>query len=145
MSHTHAWVLVHVVFSTKERAHLIPDVSELCRYITGIAKAKNLTLLAAGGTSNHVHLLIALNPAFSLSKAVQDLKGNSSRWLGERGLRFAWQEGYGAFGVSQSQKDIVADYIGRQAEHHRRWSFEQEFMTLLRKSGASYDLRYVFG
>ena len=104
MSHTHAWVLVHVVFSTKQRANLIPDVNELCRYMTGVAKAKKLTLLAAGGTSNHVHLLIALNPALPLSKAVQDLKGNSSRWLGERGVRFAWQEGYGAFGVSQSQR-----------------------------------------
>jgi hypothetical protein len=56
-----------------------------------------------------------------------------------------WQEGYGAFSVSQSQKQVVADYIARQAEHHRKWSFEQEFMTLLRKSGASYDARYVFG
>ena len=100
MSHTHAWVLVHVVFSTKERANLIPDVSELCRYITGIAQAKKVTLLAAGETSNHVHLLIALNPSLALSKAVQDLKGNSSRWLGEHGVKFAWQESYGAFGVS---------------------------------------------
>ena len=145
MSHTHTWVLVHVVFSTKERANLIPDVSELCRYVTGVAKAKKLILLAAGGTSNHVHLLLALNPALALSKAVQDLKGNSSRWLGERGVQFAWQEGYGAFGVSHSQKDAVAYYIGRQEEHHRKWSFEQEFMTLLRKSSASYDSRYVFG
>ncbi len=145
MSHTHAWVLVHVVFSTKERANLIPDVRELCRYITGIARAKKVTLLAAGGTSNHVHLLIALNPVLSLSKVVQDLKGNSSRWLGEHGVRFAWQEGYGAFGVSQSRKQAVADYIGGQEEHHRKWTFEQEFMTLLRESGATYDERYVFG
>lgn len=78
MSHTHAWVLVHVVFSTKERANLIPDVSELCRYMTGVVRAKKLTLLAAGGSSNHVHLLIALNPVIALSKGVQDLKGNSS-------------------------------------------------------------------
>lgn len=145
MSHTHAWVLVHVVFSTKERANLIPDIDELCRYVTGIAKAKKITLLAAGGVSNHMHLLIALNPVLPLSKAVQEIKGNSSRWLRERGVRFAWQEGYGAFGVSQSQKDVVAEYIGYQAEHHRKWSFEEEFMTLLRKSGASYDSRYVFG
>ena len=80
-----------------------------------------------------------------LSKAVQELKGNSSRWLGEHGHEFAWQEGYGAFSVSQSQKQIVADYIAHQAEHHRKWSFEQEFMTLLRKSGVAYDTRYVFG
>jgi len=79
--------------------------------------------------------------SLALSKVVQDLKGNSSRWLGEHSVRLAWQEGYGAFGVSQSQKEVVADYIGHQAEHHRKWSFEQEFMTLLRKSGATYDER----
>ena len=136
---------LHCVFSTKERANLIPDVDELCRYMTSVARAKKITLLAAGGISNHVHLLIALNPVLTLSRAVQEIKGNSSRWLRERGVRFAWQEGYGAFGISQSQKDVVADYIGRQEEHHRKWSFEQEFMTLLRKSGANYDSRHVFG
>jgi putative transposase len=73
------------------------------------------------------------------------LKGSSSRWLRERGVRFEWQQGYGAFSVSQSQKQAVADYIAHQAEHHRKWSFEQEFMTLLSKSGASFDSRYVFG
>jgi len=145
MSHTHAWILVHCVFSTKRRADLIPDADELCRYITGVAKAKNITLLAAGGTANHIHLLIAAPPTIPLAKAMQELKANSSRWLHERGVHFAWQEGYGAFSVSQSQKQIVADYIAHQAEHHRKWSFEQEFMTLLRKSGVAYDTRYVFG
>ncbi len=145
MSHTHAWVLVHCVFSTKQRANLIADPNELCRYLTGVARAKNLVLLAAGGTANHTHLLISVPPIIPLAKAVQELKGNSSRWLRERGVDFAWQEGYGAFSVSQSQKQIVADYIARQPEHHRKWSFEQEFMTLLRKSGAPYDPRYIFG
>ena len=145
MSHTHAWVLVHCVFSTKQRANLISDLDELCRYLTGVARAKNVTLLAAGGTANHIHLLIAVPPTIPLAKAVQELKGNSSRWLRERGVDFAWQEGYGAFSVSQSQKQVVADYIAHQTEHHRKWSFEQEFMTLLQKSGATYDKRYVFG
>ncbi len=145
MSHSYTWVLVHCVFSTKERANLIPDPDELCRYVTGIAQAKNVTLLAGGGTANHIHLLLAVPPTTPLAKIVQELKGNSSRWLHERGIRFQWQEGYGAFSVSQSQKDVVARYIATQSEHHRKWSFEQEFMTLLRKSGISYDARYVFG
>jgi putative transposase len=145
MSHTHAWVLVHCVFSTKQRANLIADPNELCRYLTGVARAKKLVLLAAGGTANHIHLLISVPPTVPLAKAVQELKGNSSRWLHERGDDFAWQEGYGAFSVSQSQKQIVANYIANQAEHHKKWSFEQEFMTLLRKSGAPYDSRYIFG
>lgn len=144
MSHTHAWVLVHCIFSTKQRANLIPDPDELCRYLTGVARAKDVTLLAAGGTANHIHLLIAVPPAIPLAKAVQELKGNSSRWLHERGVHFAWQEGYGAFSVSQSQKQVVADYIAQQAEHHRKWSFEEEFVTLLRKSGVAYDSRYIF-
>ncbi|MGB8889328.1 MAG: IS200/IS605 family transposase [Candidatus Korobacteraceae bacterium] len=145
MSHTHAWVLVHCVFSTKQRANLIPDPTELCRYLTGVARAKDVTLCAAGGTANHIHLLIAVPPTIALAKAVQELKGNSSRWLRERGVDFAWQEGYGAFSVSQSQKQVVSDYIAHQTEHHRKWSFEQEFMTLLQKSDATYDKRYVFG
>ena len=126
MSHTHAWVLVHCVFSTKERANLIPDPVEMCRYLTGVARAKNITLLAAGGTANHIHLLIHVPPSMPLAKAIQELKGNSSRWLHERRMKFEWQEGYGAFSVSQSQKHIVAEYIAHQAEHHRKWSLGRD-------------------
>ena len=145
MSHTHAWVLTHCVFSTQGRLDLIPDVTELCKYLTGIAHARNITLLAAGGTANHVHLLLALPPTVTLSKVMQDLKGNSSRWLNQRGTKFAWQEGFGAFSVSQSKKQIVADYIANQPEHHRTWTYEQEFTTLLRKSGVAIDSRRMFG
>jgi putative transposase len=145
MSHTHAWVLTHCVFSTQGRLDLIPDVSEMCKYLTGIAHAKGITLLAAGGTANHIHLLIALPPTVALSKVMQDFKGNSSHWQNKTGNKFAWQEGFGAFGVSQSQKQVVANYIAQQAEHHRKWTFEQEFMTLLRKSGVTIDRQRVFG
>ena len=145
MPHTHASNLVHCVFSTKNRANVISNPDALCRYITGIAKAKNITLLAAGGTANHLHLLISLPPASPLAQAMRDLKGNSSRMLSEMGRRFAWQEGYGAFSVSHSQRQAVADYIANQEEHHRRWTFEQEFVTLLRKAGIEYDPRFLFG
>ena len=145
MSHTHTWVLVHCVFSTQGRLDLIPDVTEICKDLTGIAHSKNITLLAAGGTANHIHLLVAQPPTVTLAKVMQDLKGNSSRWLNKRGTKFAWQEGFGGFSVSQSQKQVVADYIAHQAEHHRRWTFEQEFMTLLKKSGAKIDKERVFG
>ncbi len=76
---------------------------------------------------------------------MQDVKGNSSHWQNQGGTKFAWQEGFGAFGVSQSNKQIVAHYIAQQAEHHKKWTFEQEFMTLLRKSGATIDRQRVFG
>lgn len=145
MSHTHASVLVHSVFSTKNRANIIPDCNALWRYIAALARDNKIALLNAGGTKNHVHLLIAVPPILPLAKVMKELKGSSSRWLHEHGHRFAWQEGYGAFSVSQSQKQTVVDYIDGQAEHHRKWSFEQEFMTLLKKSGIEYDPRFVFG
>src|SRR5208337_527979 len=145
MSHTHACVLVHCVFSTKQRANLIPHPEELWRYLAVVARDKKITLLAAGGTANHLHLLLAVPPVLPLATALRELKAHSSRWLREHGHRFAWQEGYGAFSVSQAQRQAVMDYIAAQAEHHAKWSFEQEFMTLLRKSGVEYDPRFVFG
>ena len=142
--HTLACNLVHCVFSTKDRAELIPDPERLRQYLNGMARAKPIPLLAAGGTRNHVHLLLALPPAMPLAKAVQELKGNSSRWLNESIRGFAWQRGYGAFGVSESRRESVIAYIAGQEEHHRRWTFEQEFLTLLRKSKIEFDRRFVF-
>src|SRR5271166_1959278 len=115
--HTLACNLVHCVFSTKDRANLIPDPDRLRQYLTGIARAKNIPLLAAGGTRNHLHVLLALPPAVPLAKAVQELKGNSSRWLNQNSNRFAWQRGYGAFSVSESRRQAVIAYIACQEEH----------------------------
>ena len=83
--------------------------------------------------------------ALPLAKAVQELKGNSSRWLNERVSGFAWQEGYAAFSVSPSNKRAVISYIANQARHHEERSFEQEFVAILRKSEIDYDERYIFG
>jgi REP element-mobilizing transposase RayT len=143
--HTLAANLVHCVFGTKDRANLVPEPERLWQYMTGIARAKQIPLLSIGGTQNHVHLLLALPPALSLSRAMQDLKGNSSRWLAELSGRFAWQQGYGAFSVSESNRQVVIDYIANQEQHHRKWSFEQEFLTLLKKSKIEIDPKYVFG
>ena len=145
MAHTHTCNLVHCVFSTKDRANLISDPPRLWQYISAVAREKHILSLAAGGTANHLHLLIALPPAIALAKAVQELKGNSSRWLSEVGGPFAWQQGYSAFSVSQSQRDTVIHYIDNQTAHHAKWTFEQEFLTLLKKSGIAYDPRFVFG
>ena len=145
MSHTHASVLVHCVFSTKQRANMIHDPEALWGYLAVVARDRRIRLLAAGGTANHTHLLLVVPPVLPLAKVVQELKGSSSRWLHELGHRFECQEGYGAFSVSQSQRQTVIHYIANQAEHHKKWSFEQEFMTLLRKSGVEYDSRFVLG
>ena len=101
-------------FSTKDRANSIPDPDALARYVAGVAREKHIPLLIAGGTNNHLHLLIALPAAMPLAKAVQELKGNSSRWLNQHGRLFAWQEGYGAFSVSVSSKRAVIGYISEQ-------------------------------
>jgi putative transposase len=144
MAHTYASNFVHCVFSTKDRRPLIPAArtEELFAYLGGIAGSEGFTLVAAGGTANHVHVLIILPATHSLAHAVQKLKGSSSRWMG-RG--FSWQEGYGAFSVSASQVQIVKKYIQNQEEHHRKRSFEEEFVTLLRHCGVEFDARYVFG
>jgi putative transposase len=144
MAHTYASNFVHCVFSTKDRRPLIPAArtEELFAYLGGIAGSEGFTLVAAGGTANHIHLLFVLPATYPLAQAVQKLKGSSSRWMG-RG--FSWQEGYGAFSVSASQVQIVKKYIQNQEEHHRKRSFEEEFVTLLRHCGVEFDARYVFG
>ena len=145
MPHALTSNLLHCVFSTKDRINSIPDPQALGRYLGGVAREKKIPLLIAGGTGNHLHLLLALPAAMPLAKAVQDLKGNSSRWLNQHGSRFAWQEGYAAFSVSASNKQAVMDYIAEQPRHHQKRSFEQEFTAMLRKSEIDYDPRSIFG
>jgi REP element-mobilizing transposase RayT len=144
MAHTYSSNIIHCVFSTKERCSLIPAdrTTELYAYLGGIARGEGFTLIAAGGTANHIHLLFVLPASHSLAHAVQKLKGSSSRWMGDG---FSWQEGYGAFSVSASQVPVVKRYIQNQEEHHRKRDFEQEFVALLRNCGIAYDERYVFG
>ena len=122
MPHKYPNLLIHCVFSTKERKDLIPQKlqSTLWKYFAGIGRNHGIPVLSAGGTANHAHLLIALPSDISLAKAVQVLKANSSRWLGEHGLTFAWQEGYGAFSVSSSNANTVKQYIEHQPERHAR-------------------------
>jgi putative transposase len=146
MSHTHAANFVHCVFSTKDRRDLIPAELQqaLYAFLTGVAGNLGFKIVAAGGTGNHVHLLIGLPPALTLAEAMQKLKANSSRWLGENGVQFEWQKGYGAFSVSPSLLPVVQAYIRNQAEHHKKRSFEEELQALLQKSGVAYDTERLF-
>src|SRR5215813_4071187 len=116
MAHTYTSCLVHCVFSTKQRMNPIREPEALWRYIVGIGKAKGLAVPAVGRTANHLHVLMDLHPMTPLAKAMQEIKGNSSRWLNQNLRPFAWQEGYAALSVSQSQKAAVVRYIGHQAE-----------------------------
>jgi REP element-mobilizing transposase RayT len=147
MAHKYPNVLVHFVFSTKERRDLIPQemLPRLWKYFAGIGRNHGIPVLAAGGTSNHSHLLIALPETMPVAKAVQVLKANSSRWLHEHGLEFTWQEGYGAFSVSSSNRDAVREYIEHQAVHHQKRSYEGEFEAMLRRSGLVFNPKDAFG
>jgi REP element-mobilizing transposase RayT len=147
MGHTYAANFIHCVFSTKDRAPLIPAERQknLWAYLLGIARNMNVKALAIGGVPDHLHLLIALPPSRNLAKVMCDLKANSSKWMNETGVPFAWQEGYGAFSVSPSRVADVQRYIRSQAEHHTKRNFEQEFVDLLRKSGIPFEEKYVFG
>lgn len=147
MAHRYPNILIHCVFSTKERRNLIGREMQatLWKYLAGIGRNHGVHVLAAGGISNHVHVLIALPPHMSLAKAMQLLKANSSRWLREHGINFAWQEGYGAFSVSSSNREAVRNYIEHQSEHHGKRSYEDEFEALVRKSGMAFDEKEAFG
>jgi len=135
---------MHVVFSTKERRKLIPlDFRpKLWAFMAGVCKSEKLFAHEIGGMDDHAHLLIQLPPTISLSDAIQEIKTSSSRWMGSA---FAWQRGFAAYSVSTSNKITVARYIQTQDLHHRKMTFEDEFITLLKKHGVEYDPKYVFG
>ena len=147
MAHSYPNILIHCVFSTKNRQNSIPDDlrEKLSMYFIGIGKGHQIPVLCAGGTANHAHLLISLPASIPLAKAIQVLKANSSRWLGEHGFDFAWQQGYGAFSVSSSNVEAVKNYIKHQPEHHAKYSFEDEFVSLLRRCSVVYDPHFIFG
>jgi REP-associated tyrosine transposase len=147
VSHSFAEIIVHVVFSTKERRDLIsPEMQpKLWAYIAGIARNHGIVSRAVGGIGNHVHVLCELPADVSVAKAISVLKSNSSRWMNEEGGRFAWQEGYGAFSVSASNVAAVQRYIQNQEAHHKKISFEDEYLELLRKHGVEFDPKYVLG
>jgi REP element-mobilizing transposase RayT len=141
--------LVHVIFSTKERRHLIKaDVQpSLYAYMAGTLKNLDSPGLEIGGTANHLHLLVALSKKVALSDVVAELKKSSSKWIKTKGpaySHFAWQEGYGAFSIGQSQVTQLRRYIVRQAEHHKTRSFEEELIETLKKYDVAYDERYIW-
>jgi REP element-mobilizing transposase RayT len=141
VAHTYISSIFHVVFSTKERMPLIRAEIQprLWSYTSAIARNHRIHVLAIGRTSNHVHVLLVLPADQKLADVVRTLKCNSSRWMREGDRRFGWQEGYGAFSVSPSQLLNVERYIARQAEHHRKRSFEDEFRAMLQAANIKID------
>jgi putative transposase len=147
MSSTHLSLHYHIVFGTKNQEPLIQRAwrGDLHAYLGGIIRMANGIAENIGGVSDHVHLLVGLRATHRLADVLRDLKSVSSGWVhDEIGLRsFAWQEGYGAFTVSASQRAAVRRYIERQEEHHRTRTFREEYLELLRRSGVGFDERYI--
>ena len=148
MAHTYTDLLVHLIFSTKDRTPLLDAKlkSRLFPYMGGIIRELDGTALAINGPSDHVHILILLPAKITLSEMVGKLKANSSGWIHREFTdkqAFTWQTGYAAFTVSHSQKQSVLDYIAHQEEHHRKVSFQDELIAFFKKHEIEYDERYL--
>ena len=141
-----ARVLVHLVFSTKDRAPIIGDEirPDLHAYLGGILDRLGCSPLQVGGTRDHVHILFALSRTLTIADATEETKKRSSKWMKRARQDFWWQTGYGAFSVAQSQVATVTRYIERQEEHHRREGFQEEFRQLLSRHQVPYDERYMW-
>jgi len=126
MSHTCGNILLHLIFSTHERRPVIkPEFrDDLFGYLGGIVRELNGTALVINGTADHFHMLVRIRPAQSPAEIARIVKSNSSRWIRERSLDFAWQTGHGVFSVSESNVAAVSKYIAGQEEHHKKHSFQ---------------------
>lgn len=149
MAQTLTRLLVHVVFSTKDRRNLIvPAIEpELHAYVGGICRNHESPALAIGGTENHVHLLISLSKNIALSDLMMTLKKDSSKWVKTNGdalQGFYWQDGYGAFSIGESQVGAVTGYIHGQKEEHKTLVFEDELVALAERYGVVFDRRYLW-
>jgi len=148
MSQSYTNLLYHLIFSSKERRPIITlDYKpQLYDYIGGILRGLGGISLGIGGVADHVHVLAKLGPTRALSDVLRDLKANASGWMHDvfpKMRDFSWQRGYGAFTVSQSNVVGVQRYIAGQEEHHKRVSFRDEFIQLLKANGIEYDERYL--
>ena len=149
MAQTLVSLMVHVIFSTKNREPFItPEIEpELFAYIGGILKNHESRLLDAGGTADHVHLLISQSKNIALSALLKDVKKDSSSWIKTKGSifrNFHWQDGYGVFSIGGSNISGLKEYIANQKEHHRRKSFQEELVQFLDAYGIEYDERYLW-
>ncbi|HEY3762591.1 MAG TPA: IS200/IS605 family transposase [Verrucomicrobiae bacterium] len=148
MSSTHLSLHVHAVFGTKHQRPLIAADwrPRLHAYLGGAAKTLDVIPEAVGGVADHVHLLIGIRATHQLADVMRDIKRTSSAWvhetIGDR--QFEWQDGYGAFSVSASMLETVRNYIAQREEHHRKKTFQEEYLEFLKLSGVKYDERFLW-
>lgn len=149
MADTYTQLYIHFVFAVQYRRGLIhPEWEDkLYKYITGIIQNKSHKMIAINGMPDHLHMFIGFQPVDHMSELIKVVKGESAKWIKENRFvdgNFRWQQGYGAFSYSRSHIDRVYHYIRRQKEHHRKKSFRDEYIELLKEYGVDYDDRYIF-
>ena len=142
-------IYVHLIFSTKDRAHLITDQvrQDLHSYMASVLSENKSPAVLVNSVEDHVHILLNLSRTLALAKAVEEVKRSSSKWIKTQGSTFSdftWQAGYGAFSVSESNAAQVANYIKNQKEHHRKVTFQEEYREFLEKNNMPYDERYLW-
>jgi putative transposase len=147
LAHTAGNLVIHLIFSTKGRQPLITSDIRcgLFAYLGGIVREMHGTAIIINGTVDHVHMLIRIRPVQAAAEIARVLKTNSSRWVREKwNMQFAWQTGYGAFSVSESNVPAVSRYIATQEEHHKKRTFQEEYAAFLKKNKIEYDERYIW-
>ena len=144
-----AYNYLHITFSTKYREPLIDEAieEELFKYIGGICKNLECNPIKVGGYRDHIHILCVLSRKIALMKLLEEIKSHSSKWIktkGDQYKNFYWQRGYGSFSVNPAEIDVVIRYIENQAEHHKKKTFQDEYIAFLKKYNAEYDERYLW-
>jgi REP element-mobilizing transposase RayT len=144
-----SYVYLHITFSTKSRCPIIDDGIKptLWAYIAGLCKTLECHAIRVGGHNDHIHICCLLSKNATLVELLQEIKRKSSMWMknqGEQYSAFYWQDGYGVFSVNPSEVETVVGYIDAQHEHHKRLTFQEEFLRFLKKYKVEYDERYLW-
>ena len=149
MGDTYTQLYIQLVFAVKGRTNFIQYAweEELYKYITAVVQNDRHKMLAINGMPDHIHIFLGLNPAFSISDLVKDIKRASNNWINKKGFtkgKFEWQSGYGAFSYGKSQIDQVCKYVLNQKTHHARLSFKDEYINLLKLFEIDFKDEYLF-
>jgi len=149
MSQSLSCVLIHIIFSTKDRAPLLDSSLRpaLNRYLATVARNSGCECFRVGGVADHVHLAIRISRTITIAQLVEELKTSSSKWLKTQSpalAGFAWQGGYGAFSIGPASLEGLKRYIDAQEEHHRTRTFQQEYRKFLQRYGVDFDERYIW-
>jgi putative transposase len=146
MANTYTNIIIHVVFWIRNDYLRDEFIDDVYAYISGALKNKGHKPLAIGGTSNHIHVLVGLNPKQAISDMVKEIKISSYRFIKDKEFikhRFTWQEGYGGFSYSKSHLDRIVKYIRNQKQHHKKKTFKEEYQEMLKKYGIEFDEKFL--